>query len=162
MYFSRTYLGKPFTQQQWQHRRHIYFNRQCMLQCWASQHLDDKMAKRHNTPRGRTVVCGNHCSQDLHDVPDSLGAKGYESLEKDKAARENSTWRRPGKPELGLRQLTVMYHSQGPSTASVPALIHQRPLAYVCLFYHFSLNELRIKACHKLNQAALQNFCSPV
>lgn len=50
-----------------------------MLQCRASQHLDDKMAKRDNTPRGRTVVCGNHGSQDLHDAPDSLGAKGYET-----------------------------------------------------------------------------------
>lgn len=50
-----------------------------MLQYRASQHLDDKVAKRHNAPGGRAAVYVNHPLHDLLDAPDSFGVEGYES-----------------------------------------------------------------------------------
>lgn len=79
MSISRICLGKCFTQQQQQQPDCVCFNRQGMLQCRASQHLDDKVTKRHNTPGGKTVVYANRCSHSLLDAPDSLGAERYES-----------------------------------------------------------------------------------
>lgn len=79
MSISRICLGKCFTQQQQQQPDCVCFNRQGMLQCRASQHLDDKATKRHNTPGGKTVVYANRCSHSLLDAPDSLGAERYES-----------------------------------------------------------------------------------